>query len=214
MQTFMLTLLTCSLWGLVVQFMAGYFFLHSWLNLWGELLKFADREFYSVSSLCVLWEFPKTPCCLQDWWTCTSFSAFYRKWNLLVHDWIKAYIYQDMKDVSCITVCSTPQISRVQLFRRRWYNRIASLPTIIISAVFHEYVLWAPVRFVLPLLLIMFGLFGGKVTVSWFASADQLPLQHRHPLLCAAKHGITLLELLPAHRAAAWSQCHGVCVCH
>ena len=49
-QVFIITLLACSLWGLVLQFMAGYFFLHSWLNLWGELLCFADREFYSVRS--------------------------------------------------------------------------------------------------------------------------------------------------------------------
>ena len=35
----------------------------------------------------------------QDWWTCTSYATFYRKWNLLVHEWIKAYIYQDFKDV-------------------------------------------------------------------------------------------------------------------
>jgi len=37
------------LWGLVLQFMAGYFFLHSWCNLFSEVLRFADREFYSVS---------------------------------------------------------------------------------------------------------------------------------------------------------------------
>ncbi len=43
------TFLMCLLWGLVMQFMAGYFFLHSWSNLFGELLTFADREFYSVS---------------------------------------------------------------------------------------------------------------------------------------------------------------------
>lgn len=85
--------------------MAGYFFLHSWLNLWGELLKFADREFYSVSSSVssLLSLIFCLSLLLQDWWTCTSFSAFYRKWNLLVHDWIKAYIYQDMKDVRCIS---------------------------------------------------------------------------------------------------------------
>ena len=52
----------------------------------------------------------------------------------------------------------------MQCFRSKWYNRIASLPTILISAVFHEYVLWAPVRFVLPLLLFMFGFFGSKFT--------------------------------------------------
>lgn len=42
------TFLTCMLWGLVMQFMAGYLFLHCWNNLFGELLRFADREFYSV----------------------------------------------------------------------------------------------------------------------------------------------------------------------
>ena len=47
------TFLSCMLWGLVLQFMAGYFFLHSWHNLFGELLRFADREFYSVSLECM-----------------------------------------------------------------------------------------------------------------------------------------------------------------
>ena len=46
---FAVTFITCMLWGLVLQFMAGYFFLHSWHNLFGEVLCFADREFYSVS---------------------------------------------------------------------------------------------------------------------------------------------------------------------
>ena len=45
------TFLSCMLWGLVMQFMSGYFFLHSWNNLFGELLRFADRQFYSVSPL-------------------------------------------------------------------------------------------------------------------------------------------------------------------
>ena len=48
-QVFIFTFLACTLWGLVLQFTTGYFFLHSWLNLWSELLRFADREFYSVS---------------------------------------------------------------------------------------------------------------------------------------------------------------------
>lgn len=103
------TFLVCLLWGLVLQFMAGYFFLHSWSNLFGELLRFADREFYSVSHsrhVVKLVQATLAPLAFlslplsQDWWTCTSYSSFYRKWNLLVHDWIKAYIYQDLKDVS------------------------------------------------------------------------------------------------------------------
>eukprot|EP00731_Ephydatia_muelleri_P008072 Em0004g410a len=116
----------CMLWGLCLQFMTGYFFLHSWSNMFAEMLRFADREFYA------------------DWWTCTSFSMFYRKWNLLIHDWIKAYIYHDLRD----------------LFNSKFYNRIASFPTIIISALFHEYVLWAPFRFIAPILLVQYGTFG------------------------------------------------------
>ena len=39
-----------------MQFMAGYLFLHCWNNLFGELLRFADREFYSVQLLVIyLW---------------------------------------------------------------------------------------------------------------------------------------------------------------
>lgn len=120
------TFLSCMLWGLVLQFMSGYFFLHSWNNLFGELLRFADRQFYS------------------DWWTSNSFSEFYRKWNLLVHDWIKAYIYQDLKN----------------LFKSRLFSKIAFLPAIIMSAVYHEYVLWAPLRFVMPVLVFQYCTFG------------------------------------------------------
>eukprot|EP00731_Ephydatia_muelleri_P007998 Em0004g336a len=65
-------------------------------------------------------------------------------WNLLIHDWIKVYIYNDLRD----------------LFNSKFYNRIASFPTIIISALFHEYVLWAPFRFIDPILLVQHGTFG------------------------------------------------------
>ena len=45
-------------------------------------------------------------CVTQDWWTSTSFSSFYRKWNTLIHDWIRAYIYQDFKAVSTLLIVS------------------------------------------------------------------------------------------------------------
>eukprot|EP00731_Ephydatia_muelleri_P008001 Em0004g339a len=62
-------------------------------------------------------------------------------WNLLIHDWIKVYIYHDLRD----------------LFNSKFYNRIASFLTIIISALFHEYVLWAPFCFIAPILLVQYG---------------------------------------------------------
>lgn len=32
----------------------------------------------------------------QDWWNATSFATYYRKWNIVVHDWLHLYIYQDL----------------------------------------------------------------------------------------------------------------------
>jgi len=41
---------------------------------WGELLRFADRQFY------------------QQWWTATTWSAYYRRWNKVVGDWLHSYV--------------------------------------------------------------------------------------------------------------------------
>ena len=52
---------------------------------------------------CTLLHFNSLRCVLsplQNWWACTTYSSYYRKWNLVVHDWIHSYIYQDMKRVS------------------------------------------------------------------------------------------------------------------
>ena len=37
---------------------------------------------------------------IQNWWTSTTFSTYYRKWNGIIHDWIHTYIYSDLKAVS------------------------------------------------------------------------------------------------------------------
>lgn len=41
---------------------------------------------------------------VKDWWTSTTFSGYYRKWNGVAHDWIHAYIYTDLKAASKICV--------------------------------------------------------------------------------------------------------------
>ena len=43
------------------------------------MLRFADRQFY------------------KDWWNCRSFAMYYRTWNVVVHDWLYRYIYQDLR---------------------------------------------------------------------------------------------------------------------
>ena len=87
--------------------------------------------------------------------------------------------------------------------------------TILISAVFHEYVLWAPVRFVLSLLLFMFGIFGGMLSLLFCSDHTWLQLSfHRCPLLCEAKLQYTFLELLSSCWAQPRGWYDGVCVCH
>ncbi|CAL7950425.1 unnamed protein product [Xylocopa violacea] len=46
-----------------------YLFFHSFLNLMGELLHFADRNFYC------------------DWWNANNIDIFWRTWNMPVHRW-------------------------------------------------------------------------------------------------------------------------------
>lgn len=62
----------------VCFFGLGYGFLHSWLNGWAELMRFADRQFY------------------REWWLSDSVSQFWRRWNFLVHLWLSEYVYSPM----------------------------------------------------------------------------------------------------------------------
>ena len=50
-----------------------YLLFHSFLNITGEILKFADRNFYG------------------DWWNATNVEDFWRYWNLPIHRWAVRY---------------------------------------------------------------------------------------------------------------------------
>jgi sterol O-acyltransferase len=64
--------------GLLCFLCGFYCILHSWMNAAAEMLRFADRKFYS------------------DWWNSTNFSVYYRTWNIIVHDWLYLYVYKDL----------------------------------------------------------------------------------------------------------------------
>ncbi|GFR06708.1 sterol O-acyltransferase 1 [Trichonephila clavata] len=81
MKEAVMTLAVSMFLGTLCMFMMFYGFLHSWLNIWAELLRFADREFY------------------KDWWNSTSFSQYYKKWNAVVYDWLYAYVYIDLNQI-------------------------------------------------------------------------------------------------------------------
>ncbi|XP_043287985.1 diacylglycerol O-acyltransferase 1 [Venturia canescens] len=52
-----------------------YLTFHSYFNLMGELLHFADRNFY------------------QDWWNANNIDTFWRTWNTPVHRWAVRHLY-------------------------------------------------------------------------------------------------------------------------
>ncbi|KAL3311818.1 hypothetical protein Ciccas_009597 [Cichlidogyrus casuarinus] len=75
-------ILNCMLPGGMLMYLAFFSFLHSWLNMFAELMTFGDRLFY------------------KDWWNSRSFSTYYRTWNVVVHDWLYTYIYLDVANWS------------------------------------------------------------------------------------------------------------------
>ncbi|XP_031709688.1 sterol O-acyltransferase 2 isoform X1 [Anarrhichthys ocellatus] len=76
-RTMVLAVFNSILPGIMILLLCFFAFLHCWLNLFGELLRFADRMFY------------------KDWWNSTSFANYYRTWNVVVHDWLYYYGYRD-----------------------------------------------------------------------------------------------------------------------
>lgn len=111
--------------GIMLLLLCFFAFLHCWLNLFGELLRFADRMFY------------------KDWWNSTSFTNYYRTWNVVVHDWLYYYGYRDFLWLS-----------------KRKFRAAAMLSVFIVSAIVHEYALSMGFGFFYPVMMFLFGFFG------------------------------------------------------
>lgn len=110
----------------VIIYLCGfYLILHSWLNLTAELLRFGDRMFY------------------RDWWTASNYEAYYRNWNVVVHDWLYEYIYKDLY---------------THIFKGS--KLISSMIVFTISALFHEYVLGYALQVFFPVMFVFFGIIG------------------------------------------------------
>lgn len=90
-----------------------------------------------------------------------DYRSFYREWNLLVHDWIYCYIYQDLRSVCC-KLHSADLHTVLQLLGSK-YTAISVFATTFMSSLFHEYIIATGMKFFLPLLTIEFSGFGGTV---------------------------------------------------
>ncbi|KAL4673976.1 hypothetical protein H8958_014014 [Nasalis larvatus] len=111
--------------GVLILFLTFFAFLHCWLNAFAEMLRFGDRMFY------------------KDWWNSTSYSNYYRTWNVVVHDWLYYYAYKDF----------------LWFFSKR-FKSAAMLAVFAVSAVVHEYALAVCLSFFYPVLFVLFMFFG------------------------------------------------------
>ncbi|PAV59723.1 hypothetical protein WR25_23705 [Diploscapter pachys] len=82
--TIALSLFAGILPGIICLLCLFYGLLHCWLNIFSELMYFGDRRFYA------------------NWWESENMAEYYRNWNLVVHDWLYAYIFRDISNVSRI----------------------------------------------------------------------------------------------------------------
>jgi len=60
-----------------------YLSFHSCLNTLGEILQFADRDFY------------------HDWWNAVNTAKFWSTWNLPVHRWCVRHLYKPLLHAGC-----------------------------------------------------------------------------------------------------------------
>lgn len=127
-ETLIMNIFGCLIPGFMIQILSFYCLLHSWLNFTSELMTFADRMFY------------------EDWWTSSSFKIYYRKWNVVVQDWLYEYIYKDVYE-----------------YVLKGSKTGAALVTITVSAVIHEFIIGFSFGFFYPVLLTFFNFFGSML---------------------------------------------------
>ncbi|XP_060051274.1 sterol O-acyltransferase 2 isoform X2 [Erinaceus europaeus] len=121
-----LSIMHATLPGILMLLFIFFAFLHCWHNAFAEMLRFGDRMFY------------------RDWWNSASFSNYYRTWNVVVHDWLYSYVYQDA----------------MQLLEGRARGP-AMLAVFLISSVVHEYIFCFMLGFFYPVMLVLFLGVGG-----------------------------------------------------
>ena len=119
---FMISIFKSILPGSFCFFLMFYGLLHSWFNFWAELMRFPDRLFY------------------EDWWNSLEFGTYYRKWNIVVHEFLYYYVYMDFL-----------KFSKGKISRNH-----CQLCTFLISAVIHEWILTYSIGFFYPVLFILF----------------------------------------------------------
>ena len=120
---YLLDALHMSLPSAVLLIVGFYMILHTWMNIWSEIIRHGDRRFY------------------EDWWNSTNFEQYYRKWNMVVHEWLYYYLYNDIRRLSLGKISTT--YSKIFVF--------------LISISIHEIIITVSFGFFFPVLSFFFG---------------------------------------------------------
>ncbi|KAL3990885.1 MBOAT membrane-bound O-acyltransferase family protein [Acanthocheilonema viteae] len=113
--------------GALCLLLLFYGLLHCWLNMFAELLRYSDRQFY------------------LNWWSSKSMAEYYRFWNLVVYEWLYAYIYKDIS----------------QLVGGKKGLFAAQTMVFFFSSLFHEYWFGLALRMFYPIIFTLYFIFGG-----------------------------------------------------
>uniref|UniRef100_T1GR76 diacylglycerol O-acyltransferase n=1 Tax=Megaselia scalaris TaxID=36166 RepID=T1GR76_MEGSC len=121
-----------------------YLTFHSLMNLTGELLHFADRNFYC------------------DWWNANNIDTFWRTWNMPVHRWCVRHLYIPLVNKGY----SQKQASMVVFLFSAFFHdgMMAQLPLSSVSKFFQKnvgprwgnIVVWASIILGQPLCIMMY----------------------------------------------------------
>ncbi|KAG8223162.1 hypothetical protein J437_LFUL000328 [Ladona fulva] len=84
-----------------------YLLFHSFLNLVGELLYFADRHFYS------------------DWWNANNIDTFWRTWNMPVHRWAVRHLYIPLVEMGYGRMAASSTVFFISAF---FHEYLVSVP--------------------------------------------------------------------------------------
>src|SRR3990167_1981408 len=128
-----------SIPSIIAWLLGFYAFFHCWLNAIGELIKFGDREFY------------------RDWWNAASLDVFWKKWNILVHEWLLRHVY-----LESVRTAKTSTL-------------VATIYTFLFSAIYHELIFFVAFRVLRPWFFLAMFLQIPMIMMSRWAYANTNP---------------------------------------
>lgn len=123
-------LFVCTMTSLTIYLSLAFGFLHSYFNFTAEALRHADRTFYKV------------------WWNAMSPALMMRRWNYLIHSWIREYPFKALNSMK-------GKSTRV----------LAVTIVFILSGIYHDYVTFVSTGFFLPLFTSLMAVTGIFVVI-------------------------------------------------